>query len=71
MARYLAEESNMQCKHGAVITNGGKIVSTGFNNNERNVWNGKVHGFSLHAECQAVINYLRTFRVLQKQREKQ
>lgn len=43
-----AEKSILQCRHGAIIVKGGKIISRGYNKGD------------VHAECSAIHNLLHT-----------
>lgn len=49
-----ALNSKMACKHGAVLTQGHKILSSDYNNTDRTCF-GKLVMYSCHAEHAAII----------------
>ena len=57
IARKESEKSSIRCSHGAVITNGKKIISKGFNHNRTRYQNFD-YVCSCHAERDAVMKLL-------------
>lgn len=56
-ARNASTQSTIRCNHGAVITNGKKILSTGYNHN-RTRYQSFENICSCHAEKDAVMKLL-------------
>jgi hypothetical protein len=52
----LSKKSVLSIKHSAAVIKNGKIMSYGFN-----TVNGK---YSHHAECNAIINYLKEYNII-------
>lgn len=57
IARNESKKSTIRCNHGAVITNGRKILSTGYNHN-RTRYRSFENICSCHAEKDAVMKLL-------------
>ena len=53
MASVYAEESTMKDRIGSVVVVGGKFAGAGYNNTDRNVFDGDVY-MSCHAEMEAM-----------------
>ncbi len=57
IAKNEAQKSNIRCSHGAVITDGNRIISKGFNHNRTRFKNFETI-CSCHAERDAVMKLL-------------
>ncbi len=50
--KRILDSLNTRCKHYAVVTHGGKVISTGFN--EDNCFSHQGSDYRCHAECNAL-----------------